>query len=153
MKRLTLLIFVSAFFWATQASGHNQDSIVGQWYTAEGTSLVEIYKCLDFYCGRIVWLKNPRNEKGKDKIDEKNPDESLRNRKLLGLQILNGFTYEGENKWEGGKIYDPKSGKTYSCKMQLEDGTLRVRGFVGFSLLGRTTVWTKKDASNNRSNE
>jgi uncharacterized protein (DUF2147 family) len=46
--------------------------------------------------------------------------------------------------WEDGKIYDPKNGKTYSCKMTLEGNELKVRGYVGFSLLGRTTVWTRK---------
>jgi hypothetical protein len=46
--------------------------------------------------------------------------------------------------WSQGKIYDPKNGKTYSCKMTLEGNELKVRGYVGFSLLGRTTVWTRK---------
>ncbi|MFZ5907440.1 MAG: DUF2147 domain-containing protein [Nitrospirota bacterium] len=50
----------------------------------------------------------------------------------------------GEDQWEGGKIYDPQNGKTYSCKIKLEGQKLRVRGFIGFSLLGRTAVWTRK---------
>jgi uncharacterized protein (DUF2147 family) len=62
----------------------------------------------------------------------------------MGLDILSGFKFSGGNIWEDGKIYDPKNGKTYSCKMTLEGNELKVRGYVGFSLLGRTTVWTRK---------
>jgi uncharacterized protein (DUF2147 family) len=62
----------------------------------------------------------------------------------MGLDILSGFKYGGGNIWQDGKIYDPKNGKTYSCKMTLEGNELKVRGYVGFSLLGRTTVWTRK---------
>jgi uncharacterized protein (DUF2147 family) len=63
---------------------------------------------------------------------------------IPGPPLLWGFKYKGANKWEGGKIYDPNNGKTYSCKMTLEGNTLKVRGFVGISLLGRTTIWTRK---------
>ena len=77
-------------------------------------------------------------------MDSKNPDESLKARKLMGLQILSGFRYAGDETWEAGKIYDPKNGKTYSCKMRLEGENLKIRGFIGISLLGRTTVWSRK---------
>lgn len=126
------------------AYAQNADSLVGQWYTEEERSVVEISRCGDFYCGKIVWLKYPKDDAGKDKVDTKNPDEALRGRPLLGLQILNDFKYKGANEWDGGKIYDPKNGKTYSCKITHEGNTLKVRGFVGISLLGRTAVWTKK---------
>ena len=120
------------------------DAVIGEWYTAEGTSVVEIFKCADLYCGKIVWLKNPKNDEGKDKVDVKNPDETRRNRKIMGLEILSGFKYKDDNRWEDGKIYDPKTGKTYSCKMQIDGNDLKIRGYIGFSLFGRTTVWTKK---------
>jgi len=126
------------------AYSQNADSIVGEWYTEEERSVVEISQCGNLYCGKIIWLKYPKDEAGKDKVDAKNSDESMRGRPLLGLPLLTDFTYKGANKWEGGKIYDPKNGKTYSCKMTLEGNTLKVRGFVGFSLLGRTAIWTKK---------
>jgi len=145
MIRLLLFFVTMMLFTATNVFAQNSDAVVGEWYTAEGTSIVEIYKCDDLYCGKIVWLKNPKNKEGKDKVDTKNLDEAKRNRKLMGLEILWGFKYKGEDQWEGGKIYDPKNGKTYSCKIKLEGNELKVRGFVGFSLFGRTTVWTKKN--------
>ena len=61
---------------------------------------------------------------------------------IIGLNLVNGFVYQGKNKWGDGTIYDPDNGKTYSCKMTLmEDNTLKVRGFIGISLIGRTQVW------------
>jgi len=62
------------------------------------------------------------------------------------LDIVWGFKYKGKNRWVKGKIYDPDNGKTYSCKMKLVDNELKVRGFIGISLFGRTTVWTKKSS-------
>ena len=120
------------------------DSILGQWYTGEGRSIVEIYKCDTHYCGKIVWLKYPKDEEGREKVDKENPDETKRTRPLIGLNILWGFSYEGKDGWKNGRIYDPKNGKTYSCRMNLDGNTLNVRGYVGFSLLGRTSVWTRK---------
>ena len=139
-----LFIIIIMLFIVLDVFASHPDAVTGEWYTSEGASVVEIYKCGDLYCGRIVWLKNPKNEEGKDKVDIKNPDETRKNRKIMGLEILTGFKYKDENRWEDGKIYDPKTGKTYSCKMQLEGNELKIRGYVGFSLFGRTAVWTKK---------
>jgi uncharacterized protein (DUF2147 family) len=105
--------------------------------------LSEIFKCGDEYCGKIVWLKEPKNDEGKDKTDINNPDPEKRGRNIIGLNIVWGFKFDKYGKWVGGKIYDPDNGKTYSCKMTLESEKLNVRGYMGISLLGRTTVWTR----------
>ena len=62
------------------------------------------------------------------------------NKPLIGLTVVRGLKAEGENQYEGGRIYDPKSGKTYKSKATLSaDGkTLKVRGYIGISALGRT---------------
>lgn len=144
MKKLFLVSAALVLFFVSPVFAGSPNAILGEWVTEEDKSFVEIYQCDELYCGRIVWLKNPRDEEGKEKLDKKNPDESLRSRKLIGMPILWGFRYGGEGQWEGGKIYDPQNGKTYSCKIKLEGQKLRVRGFIGFSLLGRTAVWTRK---------
>lgn len=144
MKWLYSAILALVLIWHTSVYGQGADAILGEWYTEEERSVVEISRCGDLYCGKIIWLKYPKDEFGNDKVDTKNPDESLRNRPLLGLEILKNFRHKGSNEWEGGKIYDPKNGKTYSCKMTLEGDTLKVRGYVGVSLIGRTTIWTRK---------
>jgi uncharacterized protein (DUF2147 family) len=147
MKGLWALIMCTIPLVAIAAHGQRggADAILGDWSTEEDRAIVEIYRCDDRYCGRIVWLKEPKNAEGMDKQDTKNPDPAKRNRKILGLDMVWGFKFQGENKWVGGKIYDPDTGKTYSCKMSLEGDTLKVRGYLGVSLIGRTTVWTLRE--------
>ena len=74
--------------------------------------------------------------------DAKNPEESLKNRDVLGIELLTGFSYN-DNTYTDGKIYDPESGKTYDCKMTLTDNTLKVRGYIGISLFGRTETFER----------
>ncbi len=121
------------------------DAVMGEWYTKDSKALVQIYKQGDVYNGKIVWLKEPKNEDGSAKLDTNNPDEARREQPIIGLNLVKGFTYKGSNKWADGTIYDPDNGKTYKCKMSLnDDGTLKVRGFIGVSLIGRTQVWARK---------
>ncbi len=63
---------------------------------------------------------------------------------VKGLDILSGFHFDSDKKWEDGTIYNPRDGKTYSCYLKiLEDGRLKVRGFVGISIIGKTNYWTR----------
>jgi len=124
------------------------DDILGIWLNEDKDAHVEIYKSAGKYFGKIVWLKTPiREETGKPKLDKENEDESLRSRPVMGLLLLNEFSFDGDDEWEDGTIYDPKNGKTYKCYMEFEDednkDVLKVRGYIGFSLLGRTTYWTR----------
>ena len=117
---------------------------LGVWATEEEKSHVEIYACGEQLCGRIVWLREPLNEAGTEKLDIFNEDESLRERPILGLEILTAFVAAGEGRWKKGRIYNPEDGATYKCKMELRDpDTLKVRGFVGISILGKTQIWTR----------
>ena len=126
------------------------DGIVGLWATEDNEAHVEIARDGDTYRGKIVWLDEPiyppddeRGMAGQKKVDRNNPDETLHKRPIVGLEILEGFEYVGNGVWKNGRIYDPDNGKTYKCKMTLqEDGSLGVRGFIGFSLIGRTSTWT-----------
>jgi uncharacterized protein (DUF2147 family) len=141
MKKITLLLL----FVTISLSGFSQakDAIVGRWLNSSGEAHVDIYKKNEKFYGKIVWLKNPRDEKGNAKTDLRNPDESMRTKPMLGLEILKDFVYE-DGKWTNGKIYDPKSGKTYSCNIsQKGNGVLNIRGYIGISIIGRTDVWKK----------
>ena len=108
------------------AVAQEADAILGQWYTdpEKKDALVEIYKENDLYSGKIVWLKEPKNDDGTVKVDKNNPDETKRNNPTIGLNLVKGFTYKGNNKWAGGTIYDPNNGKTYKCKMTLDGGDI-----------------------------
>jgi uncharacterized protein (DUF2147 family) len=59
--------------------------------------------------------------------------------------LLRGLEKDGDHEYDNGKIYDPKNGKTYSCKITHKGNTLDLRGFVGISLIGRTSTWTLAD--------
>jgi len=126
-----------------------RDAVVGQWVTDGGKSRVEISKLDGKYVGKLAWLKDRVYEEddaeaGKIVHDRENPDKSKRNRPVLGLSILKGFVYTGKHMWKKGTIYDPENGKTYKCKMKLvSQNKLDVRGYIGISMIGRTTVWTR----------
>jgi len=118
--------------WAAQ-------SIEGRWLTEEKDAIVTISKCGNSICGRVSkFLVAPPN--GVNQRDINNPKASLRKRKLLGLPILTGFVDDG-SKWKG-KVYDPKSGKTYKSKVtRLSATKLKMQGCVAFFCQGQ--IWTK----------
>ncbi|MEQ8302017.1 MAG: DUF2147 domain-containing protein [Cyclobacteriaceae bacterium] len=119
-------------------------AIVGVWETGNGKARVKIDQAGDKFKGRIVWLREPNDESGNPKLDKNNPDESLRSKRLLGYWMLQDFIFVGDNTWEDGTIYDPESGSTYSCTIEMTDSnTLDVRGYIGVSLFGRTDIWKR----------
>lgn len=141
--KFQLLFFLFSAFLPNQDGTNKGDQVLGIWMTDDGKAKIEIYKDGDKYSGKIVWLKEPRNEQGGLKVDKENSDKTLRSRPILGINLVSGFTFDGDDRWEGGDIYDPENGKTYSSHMKLKKGKLEVRGYVGISMFGRTVVWTK----------
>jgi Delta7-sterol 5-desaturase len=119
------------------------DAISGIWQThGDKPAKIQIYVSGGQYYGKIISLQNPL-EDGKPVVDKNNPDVSKRGQPVVGLVLLSGFKFD-KDQWNGGQIYDPESGKTYSCILSLKDAnTLKVRGYVGMSLFGRTEVWTR----------
>lgn len=120
------------------------DDILGIWWNQEKTSKIEVYKNNGKYFGKIIHLEEPNDEQGKPKVDKDNPEAKLRTRPLLGMVILQDLAYDEDNEYEDGNIYDPKSGKTYSANAELVNkNQLDLRGYVGISLIGRTSTWTR----------
>jgi uncharacterized protein (DUF2147 family) len=113
------------------------DDITGVWLThGDKPAKIEVYKRGGEYYGKIIWLQTPE-------VDKKNPDPGKASRPIVGIELLTGFKFD-DDEWNGGHIYDPESGKTYSCTISMKDkNTLKVRGYVGVSLFGRTEVWTR----------
>lgn len=116
------------------------DAVLGKWFTDEKNTVVDVYKCDGKYCGKIIWLKEPKNSDGTDKLDINNPDPAKRDRKKMGMRIVWGFNYKGNNRWADGKIYDPMNGKTYSCEIDMQGNKMEIRGYVGIPLFGRTMI-------------
>ncbi|MCO4806826.1 MAG: DUF2147 domain-containing protein [Flavobacteriales bacterium] len=127
----------------TAVIGQSADDILGVWYNQEKTGKVEVFKKGDKYFGKIIWLKEPMRD-GAPKLDIENSDEKLRTQPIMGLEILKGFEFD-DDEWEEGTIYDPKNGETYSCVITKEGNSLNVRGYIGFSFIGRTSIWTKAE--------
>lgn len=137
-------VFLTLFFLAGMAA-QAQDITKGTWFNEEKSAKVQFYKQGDKLYGKIVWLQEPIKN-GKPRTDEFNPDSKKKDEPLMGLVFLKGFKQDGAKKWEDGEIYDPKNGKTYSSEMTLVNASqLNVRGYIGISLIGRTTKFTKAD--------
>ena len=157
MKHIAILV-IFLLSLVTVAAGGDGDAILGVWATDPegdgGQAHIEIYKEGDRYHGKIIWLSepvylqgDPHGQAGEAKVDTENPDEALRSQPIIGLLLMSDFTYDGKGLWRKGKIYDPDNGKTYKAKLRLEgDDVLKVRGFIGFSLIGRTSEWTRFDS-------
>lgn len=138
MKKLLSLLVVSLLtvnYLSAQEVA--KDAVLGEWLSESKDGRVQVYKQGEKFFGKIVWGKDGTRK------DVKNPDEKLRSQNIVGAVILKGFNFTGKA-WEDGTIYDPNNGKTYSSTMKMTDAnTLSIRGFIGFSLLGRSTVWTR----------
>jgi uncharacterized protein (DUF2147 family) len=143
MKKLIITI-LSVFAVLIAFSQTNED-ILGEWYNAEKDAVITLFEEGETVSGKITWIKFPNDQNGNPKTDHLNPDENLRSRPRLGMVMLNGFVYDKDNVWENGKLYDPKKGKTYSGMMTLKNiDTIDLRGYIGFSFIGRSSTWTRK---------
>lgn len=138
MKQLLFLaFFLMPFFGSSQ---DKSAGITGVWLTEIKDAKIEIYQESKQYYGRVVWLAEPNDKEGKPMVDEKNPDASLKNRPIIGINILISLVSNQHGEWVG-QIYDPKGGKMYTCKVWRSGSTLKVRGYMGW--LYATKTWTR----------
>ena len=107
-------------------------------------SVLEVYPCGEDICARIAFVRKD----APSQFDRNNPDESLRNTPLCGMQIGRGFHPLNAEHADAGKLYDPKTGKTYDGEMTAEGDALHLRGYLGIKAFGRTQDWTRTTAVN-----
>jgi len=156
MQRPAMLLVGIMLAVAGSAVAQDGDAILGLWATdpegGGGEAHVRVYKEDGKYFGEIVWLAepvypddDPKGTPGEEKTDLNNPDPDLQGEPVIGLLITKDFVYNGKGLWHKGTIYDPDNGKTYKCKIKYGDSdkVLKVRGYIGVSMLGRTTYWTR----------
>ncbi len=135
----TLLLLATV----TAGAAVNPDAVLGVWKNSSGKGHIQIYKQGQKYYGKILWLRDAKDANGKPRVDRKNDDPAKRNQPLIGLVMMRDFTFE-DGEWTGGHIYNPSDGKEYKAYMKLQDhNTLAVRGYVGFSWIGKTDTWTR----------
>jgi len=144
------IVIATVLLSAITSFGAGPGDILGLWTTEGGDSRLDFFKCGEKICGKIAWLKEPNyidskdGPVGKTKVDLKNPNPALRNRPILGLQVMKGLTAKGGKRWGNGICYDPETGKSYKCRMKLATPKrLELRGYVGISLIGRNFILTR----------
>ncbi|QIQ87279.1 DUF2147 domain-containing protein [Erythrobacter sp.] len=128
-----------ALLFAAPASA--ADPIAGRWVTEEGDAIIAVGECGKSVCGRIARFLVPPPD-GVDQRDINNPDPALRRRKLLGLPVL--YSFAEEDDLCRGRIYDPKSGKSYRSVVRRKGpGRLEVKGCIAFFC--QTQIWKRAD--------
>jgi uncharacterized protein (DUF2147 family) len=142
MKKNLLFIFVLVF--STALMYAQAERVVGIWLTEKKGSQVRVFKATDGkYYGKVEWLDDD-----KERLDSNNPDPNLSKQKVWGSLILKGFSFnDSKTQWEGGTIYDPDNGKTYTAYMWFEEDpiTLHIKGYVmGMKFIGRQTMWIRE---------
>ena len=145
MFKFLLFIFLTGWVHVLPPT-NNPDQVCGKWMSTDKNLIVQVYKEGAGYQAKIVWFKNDDNSKAMDEwTDKHNPNPALRNRKLIGMSILEGMDYKPKsNTWENGKIYDAKSGHSWSASAYIaQDGVLKVTGYWQFKFIGRTMSFTR----------
>jgi uncharacterized protein (DUF2147 family) len=146
MKKL-LLLFVLGMF-TLPLVAQDAAKIEGIWWNEEMTTKILVELKDGKYIGTVVYMIPEKYKNGESPKDDKNPDPALQSRPIVGLQLLDGFVFnKKKNEWKDGTIYDPQSGKTYSCFIRMEsDDLMKLRGFVaGMRVLGRTSQWFRTE--------
>jgi uncharacterized protein (DUF2147 family) len=139
--KITLVIVASLFAFNLSA----QSDIIGKWKTIDDEtgkpkSIVEIFIKGGKAYGKIVKLFRESHEEQDPTCDE--CSDYRKDKKILGMTIITGMEQD-DDEWEDGEILDPKNGKIYDCKLWIEDGKLKVRGYIAFFY--RTQTWIKID--------
>jgi uncharacterized protein (DUF2147 family) len=155
MQKMNGIFSMATIIWLLSATmvSAGDEGIIGTWKTADGSALIDIYHCGVKICGRIAWLRDPffaaddpEGMAGQPCTDRHNPSPELRDRRVVGLQIMEGFTRDGENRWSRGTIYDADTGRTYKSRMTLiSPNRLELHGYIGIPLFGRSSVWTRQN--------
>jgi uncharacterized protein (DUF2147 family) len=143
MYRIVFTIFFITLSISSKGQAIAADRIVGEWLSENKDRKIEVYKVGQEFFGKLIWSASLFEADGKTaRKDIRNRNVSLRDRPLQNVDILTNFIY-GDEIWDGGKMYDPQSGKTYNCIMRLKNELLEVRSYIGFPLLGSSTYWKR----------
>jgi uncharacterized protein (DUF2147 family) len=144
-KKYSIPPLLIAFLFAgltVSADQLTRGEVMGRW--ASPGSIFEIFEVDGILHGKIIALKDSvyteeeaAAKAGQVRLDDNNPDESLRIRQILGLDIFLNYHFE-DAQW-AGNIYDPEPGNTYKSKLRVEKGLLEIRGYIGLPMFGRTS--------------
>lgn len=141
-----ILTFILVLFIIKTNAQNSADAILGKWESTEKNLIVEVYKQNEIFKAKIVWFLDEQDTTLMNtRLDVKNPNKELRSRKIIGIDVLTGLSYNPkQNKWTGGKIYDSNSGRSWDATVWLiNENLMNVRGFYGIRLFGKTLNFTR----------
>jgi uncharacterized protein (DUF2147 family) len=151
LRRLAQITAVLAALAApvfAQTATPDPSGVLGLWLSEKQKVLVDIYRCEDELCGKIVWLAKPFHKTGYFKRDSKNPDPKLRDRGWCGIEVIRGLKPENDSTWRNGDFYFPKEGKTFDIDIEKKsDDQLKFRAYLGLRFLGKSEIWTRPEPS------
>jgi len=125
-----------------RAGEPDPSGLMGHWVNDVKLLLIEVYRCEENLCGKIVWYAKPYRRSGEFKRDKRNPDPALRERGWCGIEVISGLKPKKNNYWEKGRFYYPKKGKSYDIDVKLKgDDELELRVYLGIRLLGISETW------------
>ncbi len=149
MKNLIVFLALICSF-SLSAQTFTKWDYAGKWRTYDDKTgkpngKVEIYFSKGVIKVKVLEGPYVYNEDGSLRKDVKNPDPKKRNRYIKGMNFLYGFQWDENNRrFIKGKVYDSRTGNTYSAKLELvEKDKLKLTGYLGITLFGKTVHWTR----------
>lgn len=144
-KFLALIFLINLGFSAVADTVPNCDRICGKWISTDKNIIVQVYKDNDHFKAKIVWFQDDPTFPMEEWRDKKNPDPSLRTRRILGLNVLRDLKYDPDSQsWENGMIYDAQHGKEWNASAYINnEGLLKVKGYWHFKILGHTMTFKR----------
>ncbi|MGV8880099.1 MAG: DUF2147 domain-containing protein [Sphingobacteriaceae bacterium] len=149
MNATIILLFVCLFTSPTIETEAMlpENLILGKWMSTKNNLIVDVYKEGKEFRAKVFWFSDKDNPSKpmNSRTDWKNPDENLKGRKLLGMDILKDLVYNPiTRRWEDGLIYDPLSGREWSSVVYIDDnGTLNVKGYWHFEFISKTLTFSR----------
>lgn len=140
-------LIAAALFLTPTLSTASAGDVTGLWLTEKKGIIVDLYECGDGLCGRTVWLKKMFNKDGSPRLDVNNSDPALHDRHWCGIEVITNVRPDGPGHWDDGEVYDPKTGHTFDFEIKDKGEYLKVRGYLGLKLAGKSEVWTRTDAA------
>ena len=125
----------------------SKDDILGKWMASDKSVAVNVYLDGNLFRAKVIWFDEQLGS-GKpmnSRVDSENPNVRLRHTKIIGMDVLEGLSYNSKSqRWENGKIYDASSGRTWDSFAEIkENGQLCVRGYWKFKFIGKTLCFTR----------
>jgi uncharacterized protein (DUF2147 family) len=141
---LAIMLYGSTNYDATTVA--DADRVCGKWEFDEKNLVIQVYREEGEFKAKIVWFDDKDDSKPLDYwTDDQNPDPTLRNRKILGMNVLEKLSYNpATNSWENGMIYDAKHGRHWNSSAYIDkEGVLKVKGYWHYKFIGKTLTFKR----------